>query len=274
MIEGDMTSQRESSVFFEENDLLRPTALAGGPWYEGTQHGSAMMLMAGLAAERHPADEPRQVTRLTVDMMKAAPLAPLQTVVTTRKRGRHMEVLDISIRSDGDEFVRASALRFAISDTPVVDRLKFGGPAPVLPEPDDFELLEHMVGKPGFHNAIELRVDVSKQPAVLWVRLKKPVLPGLFATPLLRVMLAADWTYAIPNIAHRAITRSGYAREGFYGINPDTTVNLHRYPEGEWVGIQAQATYGDHGAGTVGAQIFDLKGAIGFSSQSILLRAL
>ncbi len=268
-----MNSDKESSLFFEKNNLLQPTALAGGPWYEGTLHGSSMMLMAALAAERHPSEEPRQVARLTVDMMKAAPLEPLQTVVSTRRRGRHMEVLDIAIRSDREEYVRASALRFAISDLPVADRLRFNAPAPTLPEPNCFELLEHMVGKPGFHNATELRADLSRQPAILWMRLTVPVLPDLFATPLLRVMMAADWTYVIPNIAHRAITRTGLPREAFYGINPDTTVNLHRYPEGDWIGIQAQATYWDHGAGTAAGQIFDLKGAIGFSSQSVLLRA-
>lgn len=269
----EMQTLCESAVFMEEDGFLLPTPLAGGPWYEDTQHGSAMMLMAALAAERHPASEPCQITRLTVDMMKAAPLAPLESVVTTRKAGRHMDVLDIAIRSGGEECVRASALRFRLSDVPVAERLKFQGATPPLPEPIPFEFMAHLADKPGFHHAIELRIDVDSEPAVLWVRLKRRILPTLAATPLLRVMLAADWTYSIPNIAHRVATRQQFDRETFYSINPDTTVNLHRSPVGEWIGIRAYPSFDDFGAGTVVGQIFDVHGAVGSSSQSILIRA-
>ncbi len=262
----------DQPVFHEEGDLLLPTPLASGRWYEGTQHGSAMMLMAALAAERFPSEVPRQVTRLTVDMMNAAPLAPIELVTQVRKGGRNMEVLDISIRAGGEECVRASALRFRIADVPVAERLKFSGETPALPEPLSFDLLGHLANREGFHHAIELRVDVSVKPAVMWLRLKQPVLPTLFATPLLRVALAADWTYSIPNIAHHVLNRSGFGGSSFYGINPDTTINLHRQPIAEWIGIQTHATFDDLGAGTVMGQIFDLQGPVGFSSQSILIR--
>ena len=94
-------------VFQQDGDMLVPTRLAVGPWYEGTQHGSSMLLLAALAAEKAPSDTPRQLTRLTVDMMKAAPMAPIQLVTQVRKGGRYMDVLDISIRANGDEFVPA-----------------------------------------------------------------------------------------------------------------------------------------------------------------------
>ncbi len=259
-------------VFRQEGSLLHPTTLATGPWYAGTQHGSAMMLMAALAAEQHPSDIPRQVTRLTVDMMKAAPLGPIELVTDVRKGGRNMEVLDISIRSNGEECVRASALRFRIDDVPVAQRMKYNGEAPRLPKPLPFELFAHAADREGFHHAIEVRVDVRATPAVMWFRLKHPILPELAATPLLRVALAADWTYSIPSIANRILTGEGFGGQSFYGINPDTTVNLHRQPQGEWIGIQTHATYDDLGAGTVMGQIFDEQGPVGFSTQTILIR--
>jgi len=219
----------DQPVFQEEGGLLLPTPLATGPWYPGTQHGSAMMLMAALAAERFPSDVPRQVTRLTVDMMNAAPLAPIELSTQVRKGGRNMEVLDISIRADGEECVRASALRFRVADVPVSQRLKYRGVAPTLPEPLSFDLLAHIKDREGFHHAVEFRVDVDSQPAVMWFRLKQPVVPSLAASPLLRVALAADWTYSIPNIANHVINRTGFGGGSFYGINPDTTVNLHAH---------------------------------------------
>lgn len=262
----------DQPIFQRDRDLLVPGGLTTGPWYPGTQHGSAMMLMAALAAEQHPSDIPRQVTRLTVDMMRAAPVAPLELVTEVRKGGRYMEVLDIVIRAGGEEYVRASAMRFRMEEVPVVERMKFSGQVPQLPDPLPEDIFAHAAHREGFHHAIEVRVDLTAQPAIMWFRLKQPVLPDLPASPLLRVALAADWTYSIPAIAQRVQTGEWVNDQSYYGINPDTTVNLHRPPQGEWIAIQTHATYDDLGAGTVMGQIFDLQGPVGFSTQTILLR--
>lgn len=261
-------------VFTQDGETLIPTHLATGPWYPGTQHGSAMMLMAALAVERCPSEIPSQVTRLTVDMMKAAPLAPLELLTEVRKGGRNMEALDISIQSGGREFVRASALRYRVTDVPVAARLKYQGPAPTLPEPLPASFFKHVEHQEGFHHAIEIRMDMDAKPAIMWFRLKQPVLADQPVTPLLRVALASDWTYSVPSFVHRLVTGSGrdFVNQTFFGINPDTTINLHRQAEGEWIGIQTQATFEDCGAGTVMAQIYDLQGPVGFSTQSILIR--
>lgn len=259
-------------VFQPEGDFLLPTSLATGPWYPGTQHGSAMMLMVALAAERHPGEIPRQVTRLTVDMMKAAPIGLIETGVEIRKGGRNLEVLDISIRAGGDECVRASALRFRLGEVPVPERVKYQGRAPQLPPPLPFDLFAHAAEREGFHHALEIRVDVNAEPGLLWFRLKQPVLPGQPVTPLQRVAAAADWTYSVPTISHHVRTLTRFGKQSFYGINPDTTLNLHRPAVGEWIGIQVQSTYDDLGAGTVMGQIFDQHGPLGYSTQSILIR--
>lgn len=260
-------------IFQQEGNQLHPTKLTTGPWYPGTQHGSAMLLMAALAAEQYPSDIPRQVTRLTVDMMRAAPVAPVELHTSVRKGGRNMEVLDISILAEGEECVRASAMRFRVDDVPVAEHTRFTGELPRLPVPLPDDIFSHAAKRDGFHHAIDVRVDVETQPAIMWFRLKNPVLPDLFATPLLRVALAADWTYSIPSIADRVKTGRWALNLPYFGINPDTTINLHRQPEGEWIGIQSHMTYDHFGAGTVMGQIFDLNGPVGFSVQSVLLRS-
>lgn len=263
----------QQPVFEQDGAMLLPSSLTAGPWYPGTQHGSAMLLMAALAAEQYPSDIPRQVTRLTVDMMRAAPVAPVKLETSIRKGGRNMEVLDISILAEGEECVRASAMRFRVADVPVASRSRYQGEPPRLPGPLPSDLFSHAANREGFHHAIEVRMDIDTQPAIMWFRLKQPVLPALFATPLLRVALAADWTYSIPSIAARVATGEWPVNPTYFGINPDTTFNLHRQPEGEWIGIQTHATYDDLGAGTVMGQIFDERGPVGFSTQSILLRS-
>jgi hypothetical protein len=259
-------------AFQREGDLLHPSALASGPWYPGTQHGSAMMLMVALAADAHPSRQPRQTVRLTVDMMKAAPMGPIQVHTTLRKDGHHMEVLDISLTAQDEECVRASALRFRFGDVPVNDRVRHQGPAPVLPAPLEFDMFADARQVDGFHQALEIRIDTRSSPGIAWFRLLYPALAGATPTPLQRVAAAADWTYSVPGLVHEVLHRDGFGRASFYGINPDATVQLQREAEGEWIGIQTVRTYHDHGAGTAMGQLFDLKGPIGFCTQSVLIR--
>ncbi len=259
-------------VFRQDGELLMPTHLATGPWYPGTQHGSSMLLMAAIAVERVPSTIPRQVTRLTVDMMSAAPLGPIELQTDVRRGGRNVETLDLSILSDGTECVRGSALRYRIDEVPVAERVKYNGVIRKLPAPLSQPLFRHLDDKDGFHQAIEIRMDLDAKPAIMWMRLKQPVLGDEPVTALQRVAAAADWTYSIPSISNHLMTGDGFGKLPYFGINPDTTINLHRQAEGEWVGIQTHATFDDLGAGTVAGQLFDELGPVGYATQSVLIR--
>ena len=261
-----------ASVFTEDNGFLLPTDLAKGPWYPGTQHGSSMMGLMAWGVERQETDVARQVVRLTVDMMKAAPIDAIELNTEVRKSGRYKTVVDISICCKGEEYVRASALCFRTSEVPVIDRLKYQGPTFTLPGPLPADYFEVSARRPGFHHALDIQLDVDTKPALIWIRLKQPLLPDFEVTPLLRVALAADWTYSVPAMAQRLLTGEAFDSQPFYGINPDTTLNLQRPAQGEWIGIQTHATFDDLGAGTAVGQIFDKDGAVGFCSQSVLIR--
>jgi hypothetical protein len=231
-----------------------------------------MMLMAALAAESQPSDQPRQVVRLTVDMLKAAPMAAIRLNTTTRKQGYHMDALDISLTANGDECVRASALRLRVSDVPVNERMKHQGPLPRLPAPLNFDMFADARDVDGFHRALDIRIDTVSSPGLAWFRLMHPAIEGVPVSPLLRVAAAADWTYSVPGLVHEVLHRDGFGRADFYGINPDATLQLQREAVGEWIGIQTTRTYHDHGAGTAMGQLFDVEGPIGFCTQSVLIR--
>ena len=81
-------------------------------------------------------------------------------------------------------------------------------------------------------------------------------------------------TYSIPLIQNFVRDRRAIARRPFVAINPDTTLSLHRPLEGEWVCLDARASYGAQGAGTAVARLFDARGVIGHSSQSLLVRGI
>ena len=55
-------------------------------------------------------------------------------------------------------------------------------------------------------------------------------------------------------------------------LNTDLAVHVHRIPEGEWVGIRAETSYGPDGIGTTIGTLFDEGSAVGAIQQSVLVR--
>ena len=260
------------SVFVEDNGYLLPTDLAKGPWYPGTQHGSSMMGLMAWGVEQHDSDIPRQVVRLTVDMMKALPMAAVEIKSTTHNKGRYVEVVDVSLWSEGKEYVRGSALRFRTDDVPLSPGYDSQEQITLPSKPQRSIFANVSVGI-GFHSAFEYRTDFAHEQTALWLRLTRPLVAGFEITPFQRVAVAADWTYSVPNIRLSFTEGKGFEDHAFVGINPDTTINLHQPLQGEWVGLKSRVSYGGVGAGTVSAQLFGEQGAaVGFSSQSVLLR--
>jgi len=50
---------------------------AAGPWDASMQHGSAPAALVVWAAEAIPTPQPMQIARVTIDLMRPVPVAPL-----------------------------------------------------------------------------------------------------------------------------------------------------------------------------------------------------
>ena len=75
------------------------------------QHGGAPASLVAWAAERIPTREPMHVVRLTIDLLKPVPIAPLEIRTDVVREGRKIQVCAISLSSEGVEVVRASVLK-------------------------------------------------------------------------------------------------------------------------------------------------------------------
>jgi hypothetical protein len=277
------------SIFESESgadgEWLHPTALATGPWYAGTQHGSPMLGLLARAAELHASDRPRQVVRLTVDLMRAAPLAPVRCEARTVRPGKSVEIVEAPLRgADGGrdvEFARASAMRFRTSEIDVGsgDAVPVEEP-PARPESSDLRRFfgegeDRVESRPdAFHHALEMRPVAGFEAPTVWFRVKVPLVAGEAMTPLQRVAVISDFTYSVPFMRQIAANPKLLRDRSFVAINPDTSLNLHRPAEGEWIALDSRTTYGALGAGTASARLYDDRGLIGYSTQSILVRGL
>lgn len=267
----------DRAIFHSEGDTLVPSTLARGPWYHGSQHGSAMLGLLARAVERHPSTQPMQVARLTIDLTRAAPMAPLTTPTRTIHAGKSVELVEATIESGGKTFARASAMRFRIEEIDVSDATPPSGTGKpfLLPPAGTGVTLPGLDGGEfeAFHRALEICPPVGTEAPAMWFRLRCPFVAGEAMSPVVRTAAVADWTYSLPFLRTLLIDPEAARRErSFTTINPDTSLNLHRPMVGEWLCMESQVHHGGYGAGSAVALIHDAEGPIGHASQSLLIR--
>ena len=245
------------AVFHLDGDRLVPNGLARGPWYPDTQHGSAMLGLLARAIDRHPAAGPVQVVRFTADMMRAAPMNAVETPIRVLRGGKSVEVLEATIEAGGECFARATAMRFRTRSIDVSGHTpRYGGGRFSLPSERDLpsspDFGDHH-DQEAFHHTLEMRPPLGCETPAMWFRMGVPLVAGEPLTPFVRTALISDWTYSVPYMHRLFTTHTPPDEQGFSAINPDTSLNLHRPIEGEWLCLDAHAHYGEAGAGTAGA---------------------
>jgi hypothetical protein len=136
-------------------------------------------------------------------------------------------------------------------------------PGPDQGEPGEFFHTGYDVG---YHTAMEYRfvegAFMEAGPAVVWMRMGVPLLPGETPTPLQRVLAAAD--------SGNGVSAALDWRRYLF-INVDLSVHLHRMPVGEWVCLDAVTTPEPNGIGIADTALFDTEGQIGRAMQTLLV---
>jgi len=120
----------------------------------------------------------------------------------------------------------------------------------------------------GFHSGgTELRFThgtfEAPGPATAWIRLRVPLVAGEETSPLCRVAAAADFGNGISWVLSRS--------DGYRFINPDLTIYLHRHPVGEWVALESTTLPEPLGVGIAESRLYDERGPLGRSVQSLLI---
>jgi Thioesterase-like superfamily len=252
------------AVFHVDGDRFVPTELARGPWSPDAQHGGPPAALLGRAIERFEPSTASRVARVTVELLRPVPLAPLTVTARLVRPGKRVQLVEATIRAGDVDVVRAVALRLreAALDFPdtalgPTDRPPEGSAAPRMTR-------EWPVN---FGDAVEFRVvsggpGTDLGPGTCWIRLAVPLVAGEEPSPLQRVLAAADFGNGISSPL-------GWDRYSF--INPDLTVALHRPARGEWIGLEAVTWPDPAGVALADTALYDEGGRIGRAVQSLLL---
>lgn len=249
-------------------DRFEATDYTRGPWDPRSQHAGPPAALLARAVERRPgAREDMRVVRLTFDVVRPVPIAALTVSARVVRSGRSVELVEAELTPDGAQPVmRVAALlmRTASAEAPAVsDEFRPPGPEaasvrPFFPVPYD----------DGYHTGMEARFTagefVTRGPATCWFRMRVPLVDGETPSPLARVMVAADSGNGISNVLD-------WQQHLF--VNSDLSVHLYRYPEGEWVCLDARTSIDTDGIGLADSALYDETGLIGRGAQSLFVAA-
>ena len=249
-------------AFYEaDGERLVPSELTRGPWDPAAQHAGPPSALVARAIERFEARAGLRVGRITLEILRPVPLAPLSVAARVVRPGRSVELLEASLSGPDGELVRARAWRVQAGEQQL-DEPDESPPGPGDGEPRDFFPTGE---KLGYHTAMEYRFVaggfLEPGPATVWMRPRVPLVAGEEITPLQRVFVAADSGNGVS---------AALDWRRFIFINTDLTVHLLREPAGEWVCLDA-VTHVD-GLGLTDTALFDERGRIGRAAQTLLVR--
>lgn len=247
---------------------FRASPLTRGPWDERMMHGGAPSALLAHAIEQSGPGAELVVTRLTVEFLGGVPVGHVAVETKLAKPGRRFQIVDATLEADGRRACLARAVRVRRAEMPdaaaVPPSLRSSAP---LPAPDAGEpWLQFVAGDELFYpGATEIRLvggETGSGHAIAWIRLLGELLPGVPPSPLVRACAAADFANGLSAIL---------PFEEWLFVNTDLTVHLHREPEGEWIGLDAQTVSGAAGIGLAGGVLHDLHGPCGTCAQSLFV---
>lgn len=248
----------------------RSSPATAGPWDNALQHAGPPCALLAHGIEQHPDVRPGlRFARFTVEMIRPVPVADLTVAVRILRSGRRTELVEAELADAGPDgggrvvmWMAASRVAVGESAAPAVP-----DPAPPTPLPGPMPAAVWAgAHNDGYVSAIEWRfaegVLGEPGPAIAWARPRMALVAGRALSPVERALLIADSASGVS---------AALDIRAWSFVNADLTVQLHRYPEGEWVCLEARTVVDAAGVGCARSRLCDESGAIGHTLQTLVV---
>jgi Thioesterase-like superfamily len=262
-----------SGPFYEFSDgSYLPSELTRGPWDPEAQHAGPPAALIGREIEGLNGGrlgggegDPAQVGRITYEILRPVPIAPLRVEAEVVRGGRSVELVEAALSHADEVVIRARGWRLRrkaveLDPQPVAEAPP-PGPGEAGPEP--FFITGEEVG---YQTAMDFRfvsgAFLEPGPAIVWGRMRGALIDSEEPSPLTRVLVVAD--------SGNGVSAALDWRRYLF-INVDLSVHLNRMPQGEWVCLDAVTRPEPNGIGISDTLLLDERGPIGRAAQTLLV---
>ncbi len=238
-----------------------------GLWSTGTQHAGPPSALLTRAIERLPSsiEGPSQITRLAVEILGPVPTGEVRVGVSVTRPGRTVEHIEGQLEGAGRVAMRIRAWRMRTAELSLPAKLDGH-----LPRPPEIPATAATFRDPSWSEvylgSVEWRFVSghieNPGPAVVWSRMRFPLVAGEEPTPTQRLVVVADSGNGLSSLL---------SFERWWYINTDLSIHLHRLPRGEWICVDARSTLDPSGVGLAETELFDVDGRVGRGAQSLLV---
>lgn len=244
---------QRNAFYRREGEAYVPTGIGVSPWNGTSQAGPPLAGLAGHVLARVPTQGPMHTTRISIDILGTVPLEPLLPEVRLLRDGKRMQVVDVEFTSGGRLWLRATAVRARVSDTPHV-------PVPLTrrywneDDPQDTQLWfeERLIALDRRHPG----------PGAIWARFLTDIVEGEPLEPLSQAAMFGDFgNGTAPVLPMMENTLA----------NMDITVCMSRLPRGEWILVDAECETSGQGSGYSRTRLGDSEGMFATAMQSIFI---
>lgn len=252
------------AIFRVDGNRVITSPHAAGPWDPGMQHGSAPSSLVVWAAERIATPVPMRVARVSIDLMRPVPVAPLTLETEVLREGRKIQLCAVRLLANGVLTVGATVLKIKsqaqqLPPEATVPRLE-------LPTPDRSQVEDADFSSSPFLAGMSLRAARGRfgvvGPGAIWYRADRPIVEGHAISQAMRAVVAADFCNG---------TSSALDFRQWTFLNADLTVSMAREPVGQWILLDAENWIGPEGAGLAMAAMADVNGYFGRVVQSLVI---
>lgn len=260
----------KEALFNRVGNEFVPTGLAGSPWHSSLLHGGAPAGLLAFCLEQEASSNGLQPARLSIDLLRPVPNAPLCVEIRPLREGKRILLLEASLFADGKLVALASAL--FIKSMPL--NLPDYAPKPKggLPSPeqlDEVSFRDVLFGKSedmplGLHTTVRLRPASSLNETgagCAWISLPADIIAGEQNSPFMLAALVSDFGNGVGQLS---------LGDGVGTINADIVLQLSRLPMGEWIGLECITLMDATGVGQVISSLYDERGRIGQVNQTVM----
>lgn len=251
-----------------EHQVFESTIGTASNWNAEIQHGSPPLALMTKAIEELAAGSSAglRIGRVMLDILGAIPVAPVKVRAWVMRPGARISLMAAEMAATGptgtDRVVaRVQAWLLAPSDTAAVATDRH----PPLVEGETALRAHDWAGAPGYLETVSWRSQTSApgSSAVAWFSPLVSLVDSEELTDLQRLAMVVDSANGVG---------AALDPNEFVFMNTDTAVHLHRAPEGNDFGLRARGSIGPDGIGVTTAEVFDRRGFIGTSAQTLLVQ--